>query len=95
MRSRLGSVAVLGVVGVLALAGCAGQNGKTAAAENKGGAINTMCPIGGHEVDTTVVREWKGQTIAFCCDHCTAKWDKMADADKDKVLTVAQGNTAK
>ena len=92
---RIASFLSAAVVAGLVAAGCASQSGKTAAADAKGGAINTMCPIGGHEVDTAVVREWKGQTIAFCCDHCTAKWDKMADAEKDGVLKVAQGGTAK
>jgi hypothetical protein len=91
IRAFWSAVAVAGLIS----AGCASQSGKSASAETKSGAVNTMCPIGGHEVDTTVVRQWKGETIAFCCDNCTAKWDKMADSEKDGVLKVAHGGTAK
>jgi len=56
---------------------------------------NTRCPMMGSKIDPSkvapnLVREFKGQKVAFCCGGCPAAWDKLADADKgDKLAKVA------
>lgn len=84
-----------GLILSAALAGCACDKAGASGESTKSTAINTVCPIGGHDAEATIVRTWKGQNIAFCCDGCTAKWDKMADAQKDEILTLAQANKTK
>ena len=52
---------------------------------------NVRCPIMGGAVDAGKVnaglsREYKGQTVAFCCGGCPAQWDNLSEADKDAKL---------
>ncbi len=56
--------------------------------------VNTMCPIGGDEFGNapSETRTYKGTSIGFCCDHCTAKFDKMTDAEKENVVNLAKAN---
>lgn len=54
--------------------------------------INTTCPIMGSpinsaKVSSSLVREFKGQKVAFCCPGCPAQWDKLSDAQKQAKLT--------
>ncbi len=62
--------------------------------------INTICPIGGDEFEATgheasLVRTYKGKNIGFCCSNCVNKFDKMADAEKDGILSLAVANQVK
>ncbi len=59
--------------------------------------VNTVCPIGGDDFETkdrpaSLARTVNGQNVGFCCDHCTAKFDKMDDAGKANVLKTAMAN---
>ena len=65
-----------------------------AASTTKVAAVNTVCPIGGDEFgkDPSVTRTVKGTTVGFCCGHCTAKFDKMSDAEKENVVNLAKAN---
>jgi hypothetical protein len=70
--------------------------GKVAA----GKPINSMCPIGGDEFNpeghpAELTRVHQNTTIAFCCNHCVEKFDKMDAAGKDGVLALAKANKAK
>lgn len=52
---------------------------------------NVTCPIMGSKIDpakvpASLVREYKGKKIAFCCGGCPAQWDKLSDAEKDAKL---------
>lgn len=49
--------------------------------------VNTVCPIGGHEIteDAPMVT-YKGTTIAFCCEGCYEGWQDMSVAERDEVL---------
>ena len=52
---------------------------------------NDRCPVSGLTIDPakvtdTLVREYKGQRVAFCCGSCPAAWDKLTDAQKDVKL---------
>jgi hypothetical protein len=59
--------------------------------------VNTICPIGSDDFDSKdrpaeLTRTVNGENIGFCCEHCTAKFDKMSDAKKAEVLAAAKSN---
>ncbi len=61
---------------------------------------NSLCPIlrapiEPDKVTEDLIREYKGQKVAFCCKGCPAKWDKLTDAEKDSKLAKAKPETAK
>jgi Heavy metal binding domain len=48
---------------------------------------NARCPIMGSpikpdKVTKTLIRDYKGEKIAFCCGGCPATWDKLSDTTK-------------
>lgn len=43
-------------------------------------------PINPDKVTKNLIREYKGQKIAFCCGGCPAAWDKLTNAEKDAKL---------
>ncbi len=52
---------------------------------------NASCPIMGSpinpdKVTKNLIRDYKGQKIAFCCGGCPVTWDKFTDAEKDAKL---------
>ncbi|HEG43067.1 MAG TPA: hypothetical protein ENH94_03355 [Phycisphaerales bacterium] len=52
---------------------------------------NVRCPIMGSpiipdRVTDSLIRDYKGQKIAFCCGGCPGPWDKLTDAEKDAKL---------
>jgi len=58
--------------------------------------VNSLCPIMGSKIDPAkvpadLVREFKGQKVAFCCSGCTVVWDKLSDEERqaklDKVMS--------
>lgn len=56
---------------------------------------NTRCPIMSSpidrdKVDANLVREYKGQKVAFCCGGCPAAWDKLTDGQKQAKLSAAK-----
>ena len=73
---------------------------KTAPAQKTEGrmvVVNTICPIGGDDFEakdrpSELVRTVNGENIGFCCDHCTAKFDKMSEQKKAEVLAAARAN---
>jgi len=56
---------------------------------------NVSCPIMGapikpDKVAKNLIREYKGQKVAFCCAGCPGMWDKLSDSDKtSKLVKVA------
>jgi hypothetical protein len=65
-----------------------------AAALSKSPFANVRCPIMGSKIDPTkvppaLVREYKGQKIAFCCAMCPPRWDKLTPEQKDAKLKAA------
>jgi hypothetical protein len=71
------------------LAKCQEKGSAAATAEPK--YANDRCPISGLAIDPakvtdSLVREYKGQRVAFCCGSCPAAWDKLTDAQKDAKL---------
>ena len=56
--------------------------------------VNARCPIMGGKINrdnwpADLVREYKGQKVAFCCGACPPVWDKLSDAEKDVKLKAA------
>ncbi len=53
--------------------------------------VNNRCPIMGspinpEKVTKNLVRDYKGQKVAFCCAGCPSTWDKLTDAQKQTKL---------
>jgi hypothetical protein len=53
--------------------------------------VNDSCPIMGtpiepDKVTKDLIRDYKGQKVAFCCKQCPSAWDKLTDAEKDAKL---------
>ena len=50
--------------------------------------INTICPLGGHEVDAEnpLTTTYKGYTVAFCCEGCAEAWPQETDESRDEML---------
>ncbi len=58
------------------------------------GVVNAVCPIMGNKIDPakvpdSLIREYKGQKVGFCCAGCPVAWDKLSDAEKDAKLQAA------
>lgn len=56
---------------------------------------NDRCPIMGStinpdKVSKDLIRDYKGQKVAFCCQGCPAQWDKLSDSQKAAKLAKAQ-----
>jgi len=56
--------------------------------------VNSKCPITSAKLDPakepdSLIREYKGQKVGFCCDSCPPEWDKLTDAQKDAKLKAA------
>lgn len=93
------------ILTALSLAACA-STAKTEAEDEamckevKPGTVTTVnhyCVIMLEDpVNPTVVREYKGQRVGFCCKGCLGKWDAMSDSQKDAaiVAAVAKGKPA-
>jgi YHS domain-containing protein len=51
--------------------------------------LNTKCPVTGDDADKTLTSEYKGRTIAFCCEDCVKDFKKdpkkyIAKLDEEK-----------
>jgi hypothetical protein len=56
---------------------------------------NNLCPIMGAPINAArvtknLIRDYKGQKVAFCCAGCPAAWDKFTDAQKQVKLAKAK-----
>jgi hypothetical protein len=54
--------------------------------------VNTHCPIMGAEVDPadldpSMVKEWNGKKVGFCCPPCLEEWDELTDVEKAEKLS--------
>ena len=45
-----------------------------------------VCVISGEDAEGGPTATFNGQTVAFCCKRCKAKWDKMDDAGREKAI---------
>jgi len=56
---------------------------------------NTACPIMGSKINTSklpasLMREFNGQKVGFCCAGCPAQWDKLSETQKHAKLKKTQ-----
>ena len=89
MKNLLKCMMVVAAAGSLALVGCGKKESGTAATTegNKPTVVkagfNSVCPMSGEEIGESTVRaEFQGETVAFCCEDCLAKWNTMTDEEK-------------
>lgn len=71
----------------------------TAPAEEATAAVevafaNVKCPMMGTKIDPTnvpasLIREFKGKKVAFCCPECPGAWDELSDEEKKSKLKSA------
>jgi hypothetical protein len=52
---------------------------------------NARCPIMNLPIDpdkvtSNLIRNYKGERVAFCCGMCPVQWDALTDAEKDTRL---------
>ncbi|MDP6046336.1 MAG: hypothetical protein QGH94_11695 [Phycisphaerae bacterium] len=79
----------------LCLVGCGGDETSQTPEEPKTVAVvNVKCPLMGDKlnqaaVPETMVREFNGQKIGFCCPPCMPKWDALSEEDKATKLAAA------
>ena len=74
---------------LFALTGCTDKTTSTASASTE--FVNAKCPIMGSAINpdnipASLIREYKGKKVAFCCGGCPAAWDKLTDQQKDDKL---------
>jgi len=56
---------------------------------------NVTCPIMSTKIEPAkvidgLVRDFKGQKVAFCCKGCPGQWDKLSDEEKVTKLAAAK-----
>lgn len=92
IRSLKSAMLSIGAAGVL-LVGCASDGDKAECRPAQEGAkhavaVNGACPIQPDEdaSKSTVLVDYAGKKVAFCCPGCVTKWNKMTDAQKDEAL---------
>lgn len=93
---KLAAPVVLAVA--FALGGCSNSDAtpdRTSTAPAKSPYVNTRCPIMDSPIEPakvkpSLVREYKGQKVAFCCAGCPATWDKLSDSEKQAKLDAAK-----
>ena len=77
------------------LAGCASSSKTESAAVASAEPVNTICPIGGHEIpNNELPAVHDGHVIAFCCEGCAASWALEDEAGKDEILATALGENS-
>lgn len=78
-------IAPLLLVGAMLITGCSETD--PAAAETVAVAVNSICPIMGHEVTDDGGRvDFNGETVGFCCPGCIDKWNALSDDEKAEQL---------
>ena len=68
-------------------AGCSETPVEVATFSSSMEIINTHCPIMGNpvdkaETDPTMMKDWNGKKVAFCCPPCLEEWNELSDAEK-------------
>jgi hypothetical protein len=93
---------ILVVVAVLA-AGCSKGTAPSGGGETKEAAmvtvVNSVCPIMNTAIDRTqvpasLVVDFEGQKVGFCCGQCPSQWQRLSEDQKRAKLAAALGNGA-
>lgn len=80
------------VSGSLCFTGCSETGVEvTTSAAGASEFVNTVCPIMGNqiepkEVEASLVKDFNGKKVAFCCPPCLEEWDELTDAQKTEKL---------
>jgi len=90
-RLTLPAMAVLVAVIVVGSGIVAGCSRDKPASPAKSEFVNDRCPMMGSKIDLAnvpadLIREYKGQKVAFCCAGCPVAWDKLGDAERQTKL---------
>jgi hypothetical protein len=61
---------------------------------------NVRCPIMGSPINPdkvakNLIRDYKGQKVAFCCGGCPATWDKLTNTEKEAKLAKVKATPMK
>ncbi|MEM7755530.1 MAG: hypothetical protein AAF297_07815 [Planctomycetota bacterium] len=50
--------------------------------------INTICPLGGHEIPTegALTTVYEGYTVGFCCEGCAEAWPQETEESRQEML---------
>ena len=87
-KMPMGRCGMMGMSGMHHTSGSAADPAATTQPAAK--PVNSVCPIMGGKVNPSLTRQFKGQTVGFCCGMCPGQWDKLNDQEKqakiDKVL---------
>ena len=51
---------------------------------------NASCPMRGRPIKPSLVREFQGQKVGFCCPGCIPAWEKLSEKDKAAKLDAAR-----
>lgn len=77
--------APLALAVAMSFGGCAQHENQAPVAQME--FLNKSCPISGEEIDAkSPTVDYMGGKVAFCCDKCVAKWDKMDEAARKAAL---------
>jgi len=97
-NAMLAGTVLLAAVLAVGLGGCGKDEAAPparpggAAAETQPKFVNDRCPImtdsviDPDNVPPTLVREFRGKKVAFCCAGCPAAWDRLSDDEKASKL---------
>lgn len=85
---------VIGVAGMLLLAGCSDTGHGDAETT---ATVNGICPIMNQKIDrdkvpASLTLDFEGKKVGFCCVQCVGKWKTLSDADKRAKLTAVTGS---
>ena len=69
---------------LIAIYGALGTHVKPQFANNR--CLIMGSPINPEKVTKNLIRDYKGQKVAFCCAGCPSTWDKLTDAQKQAKL---------
>jgi len=82
-------LAVLLLVGLVALTGCKKKSEPVAPAETEKAVSVTIqqstCPIMGRPINKDIFTEYKGKKVYFCCAGCKEKFEKEPEKYLDKL----------
>jgi|GEM_PF-392448 len=82
----------------LTFAGCS-ETAVDVTTTDKTELVNSYCPIMGSPVDATdlepsLVKDWNGKKVGFCCPPCLEEWDELSDTEKaDRIAKPPQGHS--
>ena len=91
-RTQFGIVfmlAILLLIGLVALTGCKNKSEPVAPAETEKAVSvtiqQTTCPIMGSPINKDMFTEYKGKKVYFCCAGCKEKFEKEPEKYLDKL----------